>query len=82
MSLLFCIHPVLCCHEVQGVVERAEDEVLVDDVAAVEADQLSLGHRASCEQPFTLNVRLPDSDRVVLEGVHQGGQSPELMVGG
>ena len=66
----------------QGVVEWAQDEVFVDNVAAVEADQLTLGDWTDGEQALTLNLWLPYSDSVVLKGVHQGGISSKLMVGG
>ena len=82
MHLLFGVHPVLFCHEMQGVVERAQDEVFVDNVATVEANQLTLGDWTDGEQALTLNVWLPHSNGVVLKWVHQGGISPKLMVGG
>ena len=56
MHLLFGVHPVLFCHEMQGVVEWTKDEVFVDNVATVEADQLTLGHRTDGEQALALNI--------------------------
>ena len=56
MYPLFGIHPVLFCHEMQGIVEWTQDEVLVDNVATVEADQFPLGDWTDGEQALTLNI--------------------------